>query len=98
MQIQKNVERELERLGNNSRSGVKPLNSKVQAETDSSEAKIMRDFRSFLGAVNQMNKVNSNLDNLCYPVKTLSKIENQWNSMPKYNNPFNQLIEKMNER
>ena len=50
-----------------SEEGIKPIEEKIQAITDKLRPKTLKDLRSFMGAINQMNRFIRNLANLCAP-------------------------------
>ena len=62
-----------------SQEGVEPINSKVQGITDRLKPTNLKQLRSYLGAVNQLNKFIPDLAKLCFPFRTLLKKENDWN-------------------
>ena len=56
---------------NLSQQGVAPINSKVQGISERLRPTILKQLRSFLGAVNQFNKFIPDLAKLCFPFRTL---------------------------
>ena len=61
---------EIERLGYKlTQTGIQPINTKIQAVTDKLKPKGLKELRSYLGAVNQLNRFIPNLDKLCYPLR-----------------------------
>ena len=49
------------------RSGISPVNGKVQGISEKLRPTILKELRSFLGAVNQLNKFVPDLASICYP-------------------------------
>ena len=61
------AEEEIEWLGYKlSQTGIKPINSKVLAITEKLTPKSLKELRSYLGAVNQLNRFIPNLAQLCH--------------------------------
>ena len=56
-----------------SEEGIKPIEEKVQAITDKLRPKNLKDLRSLMGAINQMNRFIPNLVILCAPLRPLLK-------------------------
>ena len=56
-----------------SQTGIEPLNSKFQGITDRLKPKNLKEPRSFLGAVNHMNRLIPNVAHLCFPFRPLQK-------------------------
>ena len=61
-----------------SAEGTKPIEEKVQAITDRLRPKNLRVLRSFMGVINQLNKVIPNLANICAPLRPLVKHDKEW--------------------
>ena len=59
-------------------TGIQPMNTKIQAITDKLKPKNLKELRSYLGAVNQLNKFVPNLAELCSPLRPLLKQDNPW--------------------
>ena len=60
-----------------SAEAIKPIEEKVQAITDELEPKNLKDLRSFMEAINQMNQFLPNLANVCAPLRPLLKKDNE---------------------
>ena len=58
--------------------GIKPIDEKVQAITEKLRPQNLKDLRSFMGAINQMNKFIPKLANLCAPLRPLLKHDGEW--------------------
>ena len=71
--------------------GVEPINSKVQGISESLRPTNLKQIRSFLGAVNQINKFIPDLAKLCYPCRTLLKKNTEWNWKTEQENAFNKI-------
>ena len=54
-----------------SKNGIKLVNSKIQAITEKIRPKNMKELRSFMGAINQMNRFRPSLANLNAPLMPL---------------------------
>ena len=52
-------------------TGVKPIDSKIQDISDKRKPQNLKDLRSLMGAINQMNRFISNLAKLCAPLRPL---------------------------
>ena len=59
--------------------GVAPKNTKVQGISERLRPNNLKLLRSFLGAVNQLNKFLPDLAKICYPFRTLWKKNTEWN-------------------
>ena len=57
-----------------SRSGIKPVESKIQAKFEEFKPKIL----SFMGANNRMNRFMPNLANLSAPLRPMLKKHKPW--------------------
>ena len=55
--------------------GISPINGKVQGITERLRPGSLRELRSFLGAVNQLNKFVPDLANICAPFRSILKKE-----------------------
>ena len=74
------AEEEVDWLGYKlSQTGIKPINSKVQAIREKLTPKNQKDFRSYLEAVNQLNRFIPNLAQLCRELRPLLKRINHGN-------------------
>ena len=80
-----------------SADGIKPLNSKIQGITEKLRPKNLRQLRSYLGAINQMNKFVPNLAILCAPFRTILKHNAEWNWEPHHEEAFKRINEKIGE-
>ena len=68
------AEEEIEWLGYKlSQTGIKQINSKVQARTEKLTPKSLKELRSYLGAVNQLNRFIPSLAQLCHELRPLLK-------------------------
>ena len=74
-----------------SEEGIKPIEEKVQAITDKLRPKNLKDLRSFMGAINQMNQFIPNLANLCAPLRPLPKKDNELNWQEKDEKAFKEI-------
>ena len=61
-----------------SQKGVEPVNSKVQGISDRLKLTNLNQLRSYLGAVNEFNKLIPNLARICFPFRTLLKKDTNW--------------------
>ena len=59
-------------------TGVKPIDSKIQAISDKLKPRNLEDLRSFMGAINQMNRLIPNLPKLCAPLRPLLSKDTKW--------------------
>ena len=59
--------------------GVAPINGKMQGISERLRPNNLKELRSFLGAVNQLNKFVPDLANLCAPIRSILKKEAEWN-------------------
>ena len=80
-----------------SQTGIKPINSKVQAITEKLTPKSLKELRSYLGAVNQLNRFIPNLAQLCHELRPLLKKDQPWNWGEKHDKAFKQINEKVKE-
>ena len=89
------AEEEIEWLGYKlSQTGIKPINSKVQALTEKLTPKSIKEVRLYLGAVNQLNRFISNLAQLCHELRPLLKKDQPW----KWEEKHDKAIQKINEK
>ena len=73
------AEEEIDWLGYKlSQTGIKPIKSKVQAITEKLTPKSLKELRSYLGAVNQLNRFIPNLDQICHELRPLLKKDQPW--------------------
>ena len=77
-----------------SQTVVKEINSKVQAITKKLTPKNLKELRSYLGAVNQLNSFIPVLAQLCHELRPLLKKVHPWNREEKHD----KAIQKHNER
>ena len=77
-----------------SQTGIKPINSKVQAITEKLTPKNLKELRSYLGAVNQLNRFIPNLAQLCHELRPLLKKYQPW----KWEEKHDKAIQKLNEK
>ena len=77
-----------------SQTGIKPINSKVQAITEKLTPKSLKELRSYLGAVNKLNSFIPNLAQLCHELRPLLKKDQPWNWEEKHD----KAIQKVNEK
>ena len=54
-------------------SGISPVNGKVQGITERLRPTNLKELRSFLGAVNQVNKFVPELATICFPFRSIFK-------------------------
>ena len=54
-------------------TGISPINTKIQAITEKLKPENLKELRSYLGAVNQMNRFLPNLTQLCFKLRPLLK-------------------------
>ena len=74
-----------------SQSGVEPINSKVQGISERLRPKNLKQLRSYLGAVNQLNKFIPVLAKICFPFRTLLKRDNEWNWTQEHEEAFKRV-------
>ena len=82
------------------RSGISPVNGKVQGICEKLRPPKLEELRSFLGAVNQLNKFVPDLDSICYPFRSILKKDNPWIWTKQHEAAFlkiNQEIKKITE-
>ena len=94
---QKNTELLAYRL---SAVGIKPIEGKVQAITDKLRSKNLKHSRSFMEAINQMNRFIANSANLCAPLIPLLKKDNELKRENKNEPAFlktNQVMKEITE-
>ena len=80
-----------------SQTGIKPINSKVQAITEKLTPKSLKELRSYLGAVNQLNRFIPNLAKLCHELRPLLKKDQPWNWSEKHDKAFKLINEKVRQ-
>ena len=67
------------------------MKDKVQGITDKLRPKNLKDLRSFMVSINQMNKFISNLANLCAPLRSLLKKDKEWIWQEEPEKTFNKI-------
>ena len=77
-----------------SQTGIKPINSKVKAITEKVTLKSLKELRSYLGAVNKLNRFISNLAQLCHELRPLSKEDKPCNRDENYDKAIQKLSKK----
>ena len=80
-----------------SQTGIKPINSKVQAMTEKLTPKSLKELRSYLGAVNQLNRFIPILAQLCDELRPLLKKGQPWNWEKNTIKQSKQLTKKKNK-
>ena len=92
------AETEIEWLGYKlTQTGITPLNSKVQAITEKLKPKNLKELRSYLGAVNQMNRFIPNLAQLCHAFRPLLKKDKKWQWDEQQDKAFESVNQKVKE-
>ena len=59
-------------------SGISPVNGKVQGISEQLRPTNLKELRSFLGAVNLLNKFVPDLASSCYPFRSILEKDNPW--------------------
>ena len=72
-------------------TGIQPMNTKIQAITDKLKPKNLKELRSYLGAVNQLNRFLPSLAQLCSPQRPLLKQDKPWCWNENHEQAFNEL-------
>ena len=86
---------EIECLGYKlTRTGIKPMNSKIQEITEKLKPKNLKDLRSYLGAVIQMNRFIPNLAQLFYNLRPFLRREQTWS----WNETHDKAFEEFNQQ
>ena len=92
---------EIEWLGYKlSGEGVTPINGKIQGISERLRPNNLKELRSFLGAVNQLNKFVPDLASICAPFRSILKKEAEWKWTKEHEEAFlkiNQEIESITE-
>ena len=89
------AEEEIEWLGYKlSQTGIKPVNSKVQAITEKLTPKSLKELWSYLGAVYQLNCFIPNLAQLFHELRPQLKKDQPW----KWEEKHDKAIQKINEK
>ena len=68
-----------------------PININVQGITDRLKQKTLKELRSFLGAVNQMNRFVPNLAQLCFPFWPSLKNGKSWDWRQEHDKVFSKF-------
>ena len=76
---------------------IKPINSKVQAISEILTPKNLKELRSYLGAVNQLNRFIPNLAQLCHELRPLLKKDQPWNWEEKHDKAIQKINEKVKQ-
>ena len=80
--------------------GIFPMNGKVQGITERLRPGNLRELRSFLGAVNQLNKIVPDSANICAPFRSILKKEAEWKWTREHEKAFlkvNQEVKRITE-
>ena len=80
--------------------GISPINSKGQGLTEKLRPTNSKDFRSFLGAVNQFKKFIPDNASTCFPFRSILKKDAVWNWTHEHERAFkkvNQEVRKVAE-
>ena len=77
-----------------SQTGIKPINSKVQARTEKLTPRSLKELRSYLGAVNQLNRFIPNLAQVCHELRPLLKKDQSWKWEEKHDEAIQEIKEK----
>ena len=67
------------------------VNSKVQGISDRLKPTIIKQLRSYLGAVIQFNKFIPDLAKICFPFRTLLKKDTHWERKNEHDKTFEQI-------
>ena len=85
-------------LGNKlSQTGIKPINSKVQAITEKITPKSLKELRSYSRAAIQLNRIIPNLAQLFHELRPLFEKDQPWNWEEKHDKAFQKIIEKVKQ-
>ena len=80
---------EIEWLGYKlSGEGVAPINGKIQGINEKLRPNNLKELRSFLGAVNQLNKFVPDLSSICAPFRSILKKEAEWKWTKEHEEAF----------
>ena len=80
--------------------GITPVNGKVQGLTERLRPGNLKELRSFLGAVNQLNKFIPELANICAPFRSILKKDAGWRWTQVHGKAFlkvNQEVKRITE-
>ena len=90
------AQNEIEWLGYKlTQNGISPINTKIQAITQKLRPENLKELRSYLRAVNQMNRFIPNLAQLCFPLRPLLKKDKTWNWEEKHEKAFKEINEQV---
>ena len=84
-----------------SAAGIKSIDEKVQAITDRLRPQNLKDLRSFMGAINRLNRFIPGLAQLCAPLRPLLCKHNKWKWDKEQEEAFKQIkdaIKKLTEK
>ena len=86
------AQKEIEWLGYKlTQTGSSPINTKIQAILEKLKPKNLKELRSYLGAVNQMNRFIPNLAQLCFKLRPLLKKDKPWNWDESHEEAFKEI-------
>ena len=77
-----------------SKSGVKPIDEQIQAITDKLRPKTIKELRSLMGALNQMNRFITISAKICAPLRPLLSKINECKWEEEQENAFQQIKEE----
>ena len=80
--------------------GVAPINGKIQGISEMLRPNNLKELRSFLGVVNQLNKFVPDLASICAPFRSILKKEAEWKWTKEHEEAFlkiNQEIKSITE-
>ena len=80
-----------------SAAGIRPIEENIQAITDRLRPKNLKDLRSFMGAIIQMNRSLPSLAHLCAPLRPLIRKDAEWQWRTEHKNAFSQIKEAIKE-
>ena len=72
-------------------TGIRPINTKIQAITDKLKPKYSKELRLYMGAVKQLNRFIPNLAQLCFKLRPLLKQDNPWSWNETHDNAFEEI-------
>ena len=71
--------------------GISPVNSKVRGITERLRPTTLKELRLFLGAVNQFNRFILDLASMCFPFRSISKRDAEWNWTDEHDKAFKRV-------
>ena len=80
-----------------SQTRINPINSKVQAISEKLTPKNLKELRSYLGAVNQLNRFIPILAHLCYELRPILNKDQPWNWEEKHDKAIHKLNESVKQ-